>query len=732
MHCTTCGNTLIAGNRFCTSCGAANPGASSPPTGALSGLAPPASTPAPVAAPPSAASAPPSSDVPAPPTTAATGGSGRRFGPRIVVAIVVVMVVAVVAFVVLQRGGDGDGYAGSDRDLVVLTSYDRDGDADESTVSRLGDDGQPVSLGDGAFDSADVLGTGRAVARSGGPVVGQVYEDDGAIVVSADPGSGEVVELLGESDGFDVSYDPDGDRVLVVESSGSDERCHAGPVSGPLERIGRGDTCFFGPDGRLVLIADFDDDGEVDFEVVSLDGSRVYEGSSARLPEFTRDGGHLVVFDGNDEQVAAVLVGLDDGLEITSAERGDDAAVLASDGSGRVLVATQADDEVVLELLDPVGTTTELLTNEGPVVGDFLDDTSGTVIAVTTDEDGAGLRTLAPAGDGADIVEERIADADEIDLRIAPAGLRAGRFVAIATEDDEDDAVVHVSTDAGVVEIDATEVGSTWISKSGDRLFMVAAEGSDDDFLEYGIVAVDLGDGTFEWIVEGWYDIAIADVRADGTGVVAVGFEESDDDEQVVVHVSADGTTEFVEEAEWFGRISYTADGGGLIVPVVGSFDDPDEIDTFEYRLGARSQPELLYSGQEISAAGWDDLDAPTPLFSANGIEAPLPTAGCVETLPGLEVVTAGDGASGFVDVAGAATYCLEVTEATRLVVRVVGFDGFDTTLGISGGNGLEFFNDDYDDLDPLIDEFFEAGAYEVTVRGFEGSSGSFDLFVDF
>ncbi len=41
-------------------------------------------------------------------------------------------------------------------------------------------------------------------------------------------------------------------------------------------------------------------------------------------------------------------------------------------------------------------------------------------------------------------------------------------------------------------------------------------------------------------------------------------------------------------------------------------------------------------------------------------------------------------------------------------------------------------FNDDYDTLDPaIVDQFFDVGAYEVTVGGFEGSSGSYELVVE-
>ncbi len=558
MRCTTCGNILIPGNRFCTSCGAANPEAAAAPIEALSGLAPPASAPTPRPSVPTPEAAPATAmaaaAATASPPAAEPGGRRRRFNPIPVAVIAVVVAVAVVAFVLVRRGGDGAGYSGPDRDLVVLTSYDGDG-ADESSLTRLGVEGRPLPLGDGGFESAVLIGTDRAVARSGGPVVGQVFEEDGPIVVSADLGDGEVVELLGESDGYTVTYDPDDDRVLVVEFSGSDERCHAGPTEGPLDRVGRGDRCFFSPDGRLVLTAD-DDDGEIDFEVASLDGTSVYEGSSARVPQFTGDAAHLVVVDGNDDRLGAVLVDLDEGLEVATAERGEDVDVLATDRTGRALVATQVDDEVVLEILEPGGTTIELLANEGPVQADFLDETSGVVVAVTTDENGAELRTLEPTSDGTDVVEESIATADELALYVASAGSRTGRFVAVETDDDDADAIIHVSTDSQVVQIDVDDFGGlrdAQVSADGARLFLSASISADET--SAAVAVVDLRAGTFEFVLEDWYDVGIVDVRPDGESIVVVGYEEADDDEQIVAHVTVTGTVEFVEEADGFGNV---------------------------------------------------------------------------------------------------------------------------------------------------------------------------------
>lgn len=739
MGCAECGQDVPDGSRFCPSCGrpTTSTGSSTPDVP----VADPVSSdlgggemddsddsrgsgelPTPVV--PVAASPPPTQSGD---EHGAPSGSGRRKVVLVLVAVLLLVVGAAVWSAVVGDGSSNDRYVGPNTDLVYLANVDRDGVVDELTFVSFGSDDRPTTLGP-LFVPAQV-GRSTDVGAVGGPIVGVVssFDDDDDRVIVADRDSGEVTTLLDGSSTYVTRYVPGRDLLLAVEFRDSGSRCFAGRATGPLERVARGDGCSFSEDGEYVL--SWEIDGEIEYVVSDLAGAEVLVGAATSVPRFAAFSGALVVTDGGNDRQSVAIVEIETGTILAESARGADVSVLDESTSGHVLVGvSDGEGEASLERLGRDGEVVEVLTTQGSVTAGFVVEEGDRVAAITS-TDAESTLSLIDLGNGESILSDEFA-ATDIDLWLPTVGDRTGAFTAVLADDDAD-VVVLVGLDDGVVEIDVDDFVSLEALMSGDgsRLFLSVLIDETDSVTE--LITVDLVDGTFDRLLDDWANGSVVEVTRDGSAVLFVGKEDAADDDRTLVHVDLDGDVEFVVDEEYifaavFGR------RGDTVLYAAGS---GDEVDVYEYELGSRVRPALLYSDAYLAGVGWQGPSSPRLLVRAERFEVRSPLLACSAAADGTTSLVVGETVESAIDAYGTASFCLVVP--TSGVVEVSVSSGFDSTLSIEGPyddpdtSFINRFNDDFDGLDAAVFEYLEAGVYLVTVGGYEESSGPFDLVTD-
>jgi hypothetical protein len=644
---------------------------------------------------------------------------------------VVVVVVAGVFLAIRWFGGNDAAYQGPQQDLVVLAEYPNG--TGRVTVTSWGSDDRPTPIADDGFVPAEVLlapgDVQGDIASYGGPLVGTVRNGDEISVVAES--EGEFVELLSGESAYSVSYHPPSGNVLIVEDRGDGQRCYAGRIGDTVERVGRGDACAFSPDGSSVLVADVDSD--YDYEVRDLSGELLVSGSSIVAPAFAPTGGHLVLADGSAERRSVLLQRVSDGVVVSESSRGDFFEVVDITTSDSVLVFI-GDEEGwgSYERLDPDGGRTEVIDVDGGSSLAFVDEDGSTILAALQTDDGARVALIQPGGETPETVVASVDAGESVWMSTPTIGRRDGTFVVV--EQSEDSGVIRVGDVVNGVEIDIDgdvfRVDAVQSAES-DSLFL-EVEWDDDGDSVSGLLAVDPNGGEFSWI-DDWSDLSVTAVSPDGVTATVVGYETGGGDRMAVV-VGVDGEVEIVDEATELVGVRFGQDGRSVLYTVV----EDGDVDTFEYEIGSRRTPQLVYGDASVVAAGWSHRTHPIGFLPARRIQARMPVGTCADEFPGLDAIRPGGSESGSIDSYQSRVVCLDV--AAETVVSIVVDSTFDSVLSVAGpyGGTATFQTESADDTSRGANEYDAAlydlrlapGAYEIEVSGYDSSSGTFTLSV--
>lgn len=649
----------------------------------------------------------------------------RRTRRALILAVVALLLAGGAGGYLLVTGSDGEEVASS----PVMVLDDDDG---TSWWTTFGSTARPIEIGDG-FYQATRLGTASdwaGVVGAGGPLLGTVTSDGSPQVVLVDQQSEDVTVLLDGGDSYSVYFDDATSTVFVVETRSSKARCHAGPLGGDLVSVTRGDGCSFSPDGRLAVSWEQQDEEDgVAFEVVTVAGDGRFSGESEVPPLFTRDGSGLVVVEARGDSQWVSILELSSGEPVAESSQSSSTSVLDLGPSGGVLVGS-ADDEVAsIEYITPGKPATLVVEEQGSASGALLGGDGLSALVVTADGDRA-VAQVARWGAGAPEAElEEIATADQL---TGYATLDSSAYVVTEQDDSDEDAVMHVGTGSGVVEVDLNDfegVDAVDLSVDGGTLVaQVFTDGGES------VVSVDLGTGEVTWLLEAWNSVYVDRISADGSTILADGRENSDDSTAQVFVLRGSGDIEYIDEADTIGRVVFSPDGSS----VVFTGYDGDARDVFRYVLGSKKRPEVLQADFALGSVGWDAAEGQRRLRTLSGVEMSTVGRACSVDFSYLPAFTVGESVSGTIEYEGVAEYCLEVTEEAFVSVYVEG--DFDSFLSIDGPYGVDSYpywvsdsNDDWNgSTNAGLSLTLPPGAYQIDISGYSGNYGSFTLFATF
>lgn len=216
-----------------------------------------------------------------------------------------------------------------------------------------------------------------AVTKNGDLSYGLLVSVGSRQVMLADTGDGdamwsvkgdeyeEVLSSVGRLEAVVVD-----DVLYIRETRDGSRRCYRGVVD-DLERVFRGDDCWFAESGHLIGVNRTD--GTFAVTVWSPGGDELLTGSYGVIPDLSSNGEFLVVVD-ESELGVRVLTTSGGGEDVWSLDEGY-RAEFASSPSGHLAVASQtAGSGVVLAVIDGDGAAWELAEADGAVEAEFNDD----------------------------------------------------------------------------------------------------------------------------------------------------------------------------------------------------------------------------------------------------------------------------------------------------------------------------------------------------------------------
>lgn len=730
--CSNCNATLAETTRFCTNCG--TPVADSPSqrsadqaadTAAANQVAAGAAEFQPVEQPagPPIGSEPPQQPTAPPYVYAADAGEPPQPAPakqglplkRFAIFGIIAIAFGAVAFLAYSvlTGGD-DSRSGPNTDTIFLFSIDDN----EFSYVEYGSDEQPTEFWEGGFDPAVVLDSPSAatVFDRGEALVGTGREDGEYSVISVDTSDGTVNSLLDGDDPFLTAYVPARSTVLVRELGDGNERCYAGSLDGPLERVIREDLCTFSSTGQYVVGVEFADE-EDDFEVVTIEGERIARGESWTTPMFSPDDRFLIVEIGSDDSRSISVIDLDDGVIVAESSRG--ASVEALDITNEeVLVGIADSDGGTIERIDFTGNVEEIFEPEATFEAAFLDDPDDRVLVTVSDSNGAGAFVISPGPDGGAHEDRRIAN-DVRSTFIASRSGDARPYVIISRADDDSDALALVRTDAGTVEVDLDNydgIEQLLMSPNGEAVFLVHRDFEDGS----AITRVDLRSAQTSVLIDSWDSVSIEDFSSSDS-VLVRGREDPGDDDLAAI-VDFDGRVEIADEADLVYQARFSDDEKTVLVSV----GDGDDDELREYEVGSRASAQLFSRDVVIAGVGW----GVTPTEFSTGSRLSVVTSDCGALAPDATTVSVGDSVTGTTS----GEFCLQLSTTTTVLATVT--SDYDNTLALNqvaspdGSAFISDFNDDRDGFNAGIEIRLDPGTYVFTVAPYDSGQGPFTFEV--
>lgn len=569
--------------------------------------APSGEVPPPVSPPPAGAADEVSAEGPEPqPDGPSSSWRSRRNLIGIGAAVVVLLLLGW-----LLIGGGGDDFSLERNELLLLTSSRSDDRVDVYVVAL---DEEPSSenrvLRDVRLrridipDSVEIAATNflGLPVRDGFLVHVETRDGDSAVLFVGTDGEDSVIELFDSRRSLEVVYAPGGDRLLIVESGDSTDRCYLGGARDPASRIGGGDTCWLGLDGTVAIadLADgvfdieFHDIASEDVTRLTVDDVADADGSIGMLSWMTGLWGAPTFFayvaeEGRDGRA---LVHLDPrtGEEIyRSATFGpEDGWLLAG---GLRIGAVLRDEYVTVELF---ATDDGVLTpvDDAPVV--FADTLlSGDILyAVGERADGLlgwrerslDLQLYRPGADEPELIAERVGEWFVLD---------AGDEVELLLLDDRDAVLVELDSDVRREVLDTRDLGEVINVLRHVEGGLYVSSIDDEGW------RIDRVDGEEPWeFISRWDSVTAFHVDTGSGWHVVRGREASGDDVTLAVAQQGDRRVQRVDRAENIGAL-YVVGPGRLLYSASTVRDE--EVRELDIREGEST---TLHRGYAIAAAG--------------------------------------------------------------------------------------------------------------------------------
>ena len=273
----------------------------------------------------------------------------------------------VILFIIIRACSGGGGDGGGSGSLMLV----RESSGDFYVV----DAGEEVGREHRVVQDAGFVKP-IAATKGGSLSYTNLVSVGGRLVLLAEAGGGDTLwsvdggeyeEVL--SSAGDLSAVVVDDVLYVRETRDGSRRCYRGVV-GDLERVFRGDDCWFAESGHLIGVNRAN--GAFAVTVESPGGDELLTGSFNVVPDLSSNGEFLVVDE--SELGVKVVTTSGGGEEVWSLDDGY-RAEFASSPNGYLAVASQtAGGGIVLAVIDGAGEAWELTEAYGPVEAEFNDD----------------------------------------------------------------------------------------------------------------------------------------------------------------------------------------------------------------------------------------------------------------------------------------------------------------------------------------------------------------------
>ncbi|WP_291378246.1 hypothetical protein, partial [Demequina sp.] len=520
-----------------------------------------------------------------------------------VVGVVVLLGAVAAAFTFVIGGNDDGPYEGPATDLVVLEARS-DGEVTGYSIASFGSEDRPVTISDSIFQPATLLGTdGVSIASVGGPIIGGYDQDGDYTVVSVDHETGSVTRIRTlDSATADVYYDPKTEEVVVVAYGSEESTGYVGTVEDGLSVVARGQSLRVSSMTGSFLALDSVDDGYT-YELTDKSGVRVLRGNSLDLPAFAWDDEALVVLTGETGSEGVSVFDATTGTEMFSLERADQMRTFGAVDD--YLLVGRADDEgnAVVQRVSRSGEVVDVLEAVGSVQATFAGAGDRVAVAYRPSE---GEDVVLGLATGGDLAVQELASGDSVVLYASPQA-PAGLVAAMITVEPQDPALMVVS-DFTSVSIDIpSDDGTAWLQSvktdAEGRYAYANVTYMQGDTSVASLIAIDLRRGTFEWLVEDWSYVEVADITSGGDAVIVAGVDD-DAQEQVIV-ANFDGTVEFVDSVPQAYRAMFSQDEAQVLFTRLGAEGWAGDVDVVSYERGSNRVPTVMWTGVSLEFAGW-------------------------------------------------------------------------------------------------------------------------------
>lgn len=637
---------------------------------------------------------------------------------------IAVIIIAAILFFALSGGGD----------YMVLGFPSRSGKMDVELL-RLGDSVQDavrlVNDAEVGFDNLVVFDDAEfdKIIESGGflpasDYVFVIYRDDEEIFIEYMKIGDDRTEIAVEAEGaLNVSVYPDSNTLLYSEKKNERTRCFYVPFGEFETRLGRGDRCYFSPDGTKIFVEEIDVD-EYNLSVVDVKSGKETKLISQDEPieDFivSGDGEYIVYQEITSSGYQLFMVDTKEGKEDPIGE--DYYSILNFQflpmGHNGFFVAENYDGTLSLIDFEDANTVTSAL---------YLTAMSGPsgkhLIYTVGDEEEENTIYSYSFSRGA---SEEILNGKAIIFSI----LDSPEKVIIFDIDTDDEAVLAYTCDmdgGNLVEMldeELIEFEGVFHALGQKSIFLLFE--TEDGMALYATSTDSDTEGYY--LIEEWFDIELLTQSTDDKTLVFAGMEDDGDDFTLYsVEIAENGRIiELDDTGDRFRNAVFTPNNKSVIYTVVTG-SNPDDVVVNQVSAFGEGRPEELFDEAILVDVAWGDL---RPFGFLDWYVVQQGTSYC----PGATLlVDAVEVESELVDEEGA---CFRMTASEGDIVTFATYTdqpsaNFDLFMSLYDRDGILLGeNDDSEwNLDPRLTYTFEdAGIYFLKVNERNDALGEFRI----